>query len=97
LGFKDLGIIVMPLLVLLFYRLMPIPEDVKDTNGLRIGLPTEETDALLEEAQPRHAEVTAGQAPAGPALLRIAPLVVLGFLGYIIVMMFRGVRIPHRS
>jgi hypothetical protein len=96
LGFEDLGIIVMPLLVLLFYRLMPIPEDV-DTNGLRIGLPTEETDALLEEAQPRHAEVTAGQAPAGPALLRIAPLVVLGILGYIIVMMFRGVRIPHRS
>lgn len=98
LGFEDLGIIVMPLLVLLFYRLMPVPEDFEDTNGLRTGLPTEEVGALLDEApQPRQTEVTAGQAPAGSALVRIAPLVALGFLGYIIVMLFRGVGIPRRS
>ena len=88
----------MPLLALLFYRLMPIPEDIEDTNGLRTELPTEQTGALLDEApQPRHAEVTASQAPAGSTLVRIAPLVVLGFLGYIIVMLFRGVGMPHRS
>jgi hypothetical protein len=98
LGFEDLGIIVMPLLVLLFYRLLPVPEDLKDTNGLRTGLPTEEAGALLDEApQPRQTEVTAGQVPAGSALVRIGPLVVLGLLCYIIVMLFRGVGIPRRS
>ena len=87
--FKDLGIIFVPLLVLLFYRLLPYPGDPEDPNGP----PAKEVRSPLEAPnQPREGEVGASHTPAaGSAVPGIASILILGILGYVFVLLVRRV------
>jgi hypothetical protein len=86
--FEDLGIIVVPLLALLLYRLLPYPDDPENPGG-RPGGPS---PPLETPDQPREGEVSASHAPAaGSALPEIASILILGILGYSFVLLVRRV------
>jgi hypothetical protein len=87
--FEDLGIIFVPLLVLLVYRLLPFPDDPENPDGP----PAKEVSSPLEAPnQPRELEVSASHAPAaGSALPGIASMLILGILGYVFALLVRRV------
>jgi len=83
--FEDLGIIVVPLLALLFYRLLPFPDDPENPDGT----PANEASSLEAPNQPRESEVNAGHAPATGSAL--ASTLILGILGYAFLLLVRRV------
>ena len=79
----------MPLVAGPLYWLMPF-EDARDT-----GSPRREPE--VETPQPRAAEVVA-QPPreAGSTIAAVAPLVLLGLLGYVFVLLIRSFDLSRR-
>jgi hypothetical protein len=96
LRFEDLGLIVMPLLALLFYGLMmPLPEDVDHTFD-----DSPETAQVSAEpaARPEYREpTTTPPSTPGSSLMQLAPLLLLGVVGYLVLLVIRGIGLPHRS
>jgi hypothetical protein len=88
--FEDLGIIIVPILALLFYRLLPFPDDAENPYGP----PAKEASPPLEAPdQPGEGEVSASHVPAaGSALPGIASTLILGIFGYALVLLVR--RLP---
>jgi hypothetical protein len=95
-SFNYLGFVVMPLLALFFYRvLVPPPEDSDqfDRDPTAANEVPGDGPAPAEYRQP-----TAGLTrAAGAAPISLAPLLLLGIVGYILFLLIRGIRLPHRS
>jgi uncharacterized protein HemX len=86
--FDDLGLIVVPLLILLLSRVIPLPEDEVRTEQV-----DESPSGLVEEASPEHDEVVARESSAATSgLAAIAQVLVVGGVGYAFVLLLREIR-----
>ena len=94
--FEDLGLIVMPLLALLIYRLLlPLPDRAAPPHRDS----TAEITVRAEEASEAERRRPAANRPrtVSVSLMPLAPLLLLGAAGYLLVVLIRGIGLPHRS